>query len=153
MPTATRGAPDSAAPHLTPGQRFGRYRIERLLGRGGMGEVYEAEDLESGRRLALKILLRSLADEADRDRFLREGRLAAAVSHPNTVYVYGTEEIERVPPPPWFVAPRRCHTGIAPCIWGRPRFCPFWPPAAFWRRRSCCPGSRLHCWTRRWTSS
>ena len=97
MPTATRAAPETAGPHLTPGQHFGRYRIERLLGRGGMGEVYEAEDLESGRRLALKILLRSLTDEADRARFLREGRLAAAISHPHTVYVYGTEEIERVP--------------------------------------------------------
>ena len=97
MPTATRGAPDTSAPRLTPGQRFGHYRIERLLGGGGMGEVYEAEDLDSGRRLALKILLQSMADEADRDRFLREGRLAAAVSHPNTVYVYGTEQIEGVP--------------------------------------------------------
>ena len=97
MQTETRAAPDAGAPRLTPGQRFGRYRIERLLGRGGMGEVYEAEDLESGRRLALKILLRSMADTADRDRFLREGRLAAAVSHPHTVYVYGTEQIEGVP--------------------------------------------------------
>ena len=97
MPTETRGAPDTAGPRLTPGQRFGHYRIERLLGCGGMGEVYEAEDLESGRRVALKILLRSLADAADRDRFLREGRLAAAVTHPHAVYVYGTEQIEDVP--------------------------------------------------------
>ena len=97
MPTATAAAPDTGAPRLSPGQRFGHYRIKRLLGRGGMGEVYEAEDLESGRRLALKILLQSMADAADRDRFLREGRLAAAISHPHTVYVYGTEQIEGVP--------------------------------------------------------
>jgi serine/threonine protein kinase len=97
MQTVTRAAPDTGAPRLIPGQRFGRYRVERLLGRGGMGEVYEAEDLESGRRLALKILLQSMADAADRDRLLREGRLAAAVSHPHTVYVYGTEQIEGVP--------------------------------------------------------
>ena len=58
-----------------------------------MGEVYEAEDVESGRRVALKVLGRGLTDENDRARFLREGRLAAAVNHPNVVYVLGTEEI------------------------------------------------------------
>jgi uncharacterized RDD family membrane protein YckC len=76
---------------------FGEYRILRLLGRGGMGAVYEAEDLSSGRRVALKVLGHSLDSPDTRKRFLREGRLAASINHPNTVYVYGTEEIEGAP--------------------------------------------------------
>jgi len=86
-----------AASRLAPGQRFGPYRIERLLGRGGMGEVYEAEHLEHGRRIALKVLSQGLSDATDRARFLREGQLAAAVSHPHSVYVYGSEEIAGIP--------------------------------------------------------
>jgi eukaryotic-like serine/threonine-protein kinase len=81
---------------LGDGQLFGSYRIVRMLGRGGMGEVYEAEHLPSGRRVALKLLRRELND-SDRARFLREGQLAAAISHRHTVYVYGTEEIDGVP--------------------------------------------------------
>ena len=82
---------------LKNGQIFGAYRIERLLGQGGMGEVYEAEQLEHGRRLALKVVSGRLADSADRSRFLREGRLAASVNHPNSVYIFGAEEIEGSP--------------------------------------------------------
>jgi hypothetical protein len=82
---------------LAPGQRFGQYRIERLLGRGGMGEVYEAEHLEHGRRIALKVLSPGLSDAIDRARFLREGQLAAAVNHPHLVYVYGSEDISGMP--------------------------------------------------------
>src|SRR4029453_5283004 len=73
---------------------FGHYRIVRRLGKGGMGEVYEAEDLESGRLVALKILSQSMTQPVDKARFLREGRLAASISHPHCVYVYGTEEIQ-----------------------------------------------------------
>lgn len=80
-----------------PGQEFGSYRILRLLGQGGMGEVYEAEDLHNGRRVALKVMSHALATEADRKRFLREGRLAASVNHPNVVYVHGSEEIDSSP--------------------------------------------------------
>jgi uncharacterized RDD family membrane protein YckC len=76
---------------------FGDYHIHRLLGRGGMGEVYEAEEKSSGRRVALKVMNQALASEQDRKRFLREGRLAAAVSHPNVVYIYGSEEIQGSP--------------------------------------------------------
>jgi eukaryotic-like serine/threonine-protein kinase len=79
-----------------PGE-FGHYRIVRLLGKGGMGEVYEAEDQESGRRVALKILNQHLDSATDKQRFLREGRLAAQVSHSNCVYVYGSEEIDGTP--------------------------------------------------------
>jgi serine/threonine protein kinase len=85
------------ASRLAPGQRFGPYRIERLLGRGGMGEVYEAEHLEHGRRIALKVLSSWLSDAIDRERFLQEGQLAAAVNHPHVVYIYGSEDIAGMP--------------------------------------------------------
>lgn len=88
--------PDDTS-RVAPGQRFGPYRIERLLGRGGMGEVYEAEHFEHGRRIALKVLTQRLSDATDRARFLREGQLAAAVSHPHIVYIYGSEEIAGIP--------------------------------------------------------
>ena len=84
-------------PRLTAGQTWGPYRIGRLLGRGGMGEVYEAESLETGRRLALKLLRSRLEKADDRARFLREGQLAASISHPHTVYIFGSEEIEGLP--------------------------------------------------------
>src|SRR4029450_2486155 len=90
------GAPQDAS-YPEPGQRFGPYRIERLLGRGGMGEVYEAEHLEHGRRVALKVLSQRLSDPIDRARFLREGQLAAAVNHPHVVYIYGSEDISGMP--------------------------------------------------------
>ena len=79
------------------GETFGAYRIERELGHGGMGAVYAAEHLESGRRVALKVLSRQLDSPEARARFLREGRLAASINHPNSVYVFGTEEIEGTP--------------------------------------------------------
>ena len=79
------------------GRIFGGYRLVRLLGKGGMGAVYEAEHAESGRRVALKILSHSLDSPEARARFLREGRLAASINHPNSVYIYGTEEIEGTP--------------------------------------------------------
>ncbi|MEX2560363.1 MAG: protein kinase, partial [Pirellulales bacterium] len=82
---------------LQAGEQFGSYRIGRLLGKGGMGAVYEAEDGRSGRRVALKVLNHKLQSTEHRQRFLREGRLAAAVNHPNNVYIYGTEEIEGTP--------------------------------------------------------
>ena len=62
-----------------------------------MGEVYEAEHLEHGRRIALKVLSPGLSDAIDRARFLREGQLAAAVNHPHLVYVYGSEDISGMP--------------------------------------------------------
>ncbi|HVW05544.1 MAG TPA: protein kinase [Vicinamibacterales bacterium] len=85
------------APRLVDGQVWGPYRIIRLLGRGGMGEVYEAEQLETGRRLALKVLRSTLRGDDDRARFLREGQLAASISHPHTVYIFGSEEVDGAP--------------------------------------------------------
>lgn len=57
----------------------------------------QAEQLEKGRHVALKLLGRSFDDDDLRKRFLREGRLAAGVSHPNCVYIFGSEEIEGTP--------------------------------------------------------
>ena len=82
---------------MQPDTVFGPYRIGRLLGKGGMGEVYAAEDMENGRALALKILSQQLSGGEDRQRFLREGRLAASVSHPNAVYIFGSDEIDGTP--------------------------------------------------------
>jgi uncharacterized RDD family membrane protein YckC len=91
------GVSGPGEPRLTAGQTWGPYRIGRLLGRGGMGEVYEAESLETGRRLALKLLRSRLEKADDRARFLREGQLAASISHPHSVYIFGSEEIEGMP--------------------------------------------------------
>src|SRR5678809_874220 len=60
-------------------------------------DSYEAEHLPSGRRVALKILRHRLQTQNERARFLREGQLAASVSHPHTVYIFGSEEIEGMP--------------------------------------------------------
>src|SRR4030095_6459390 len=79
-------------PRLVEGPPLGAYRGIRLLGRGGMGEVYEAEQLETGRRLALKVLRDTLRGDEDRARFLREGQLAASISHAHTVYIFGSED-------------------------------------------------------------
>ncbi len=100
--TSTGGAstgypPRPGAPHLVDGQLWGSYRVIRLLGRGGMGEVYEAEQLETGRRLALKVLRATLRGDEDRARFLREGQLAASISHAHTVYIFGSEEVGGAP--------------------------------------------------------
>jgi hypothetical protein len=92
-PGASGVAAGGDAPRLADGQRVGAYRVVRLLGRGGMGEVYEAEHLDHGRRVAIKVLNQQLAGREDRARFLREGQLAASLNHPNTVYVFGSEEI------------------------------------------------------------
>src|SRR4051794_205294 len=68
----------------------GRYELQDLLGRGGMSEVYRAQDLELGRRVALKLL----APDADSARFEREARAVASLAHPNVMqlYDYGEDE-------------------------------------------------------------
>ena len=71
------------------------YRIDGLLGRGGMGVVFEAEHLTLRRRAALKIIVPELAVDADfRERFIREARIAATLVHPNVVTVYDAGEVE-----------------------------------------------------------
>src|SRR5215216_1814457 len=71
----------------------GRYRVVALLGRGGMGEVYRADDLKLGQDVALKFLPRSLsADPRTLSRFHDEVRLARRVAHPNVCRVYDVGE-------------------------------------------------------------
>jgi serine/threonine-protein kinase len=71
----------------------GRYRLERPLGHGGMASVYLARDTELGRPVAVKLLAENLSgDEPFRERFVREARLAAGLSHPNVVSVYDAGE-------------------------------------------------------------
>ena len=73
----------------------GRYRIIRKLGSGGMANVYLAEDQELGRRVAIKILNdRHAGDEQFVERFRREAKNAAGLSHPNIVSIYDRGEAE-----------------------------------------------------------
>ena len=74
---------------IASGVEIGGYRVEELIGRGGMGEVYRAHDSRLERNVALKILApRYVDDDAFRERLLRESRLAASLDHPNVVPVY-----------------------------------------------------------------
>src|SRR5438552_4298141 len=74
-------------------ETIGHYRIVRLLGAGGMGRVYRAEDVKLGRGVALKILPDEFArDESRMRRFVREAKAASAVSHPNVAQIYEVGE-------------------------------------------------------------
>ncbi len=83
--------------HDLPGLRealAGQYTLERELGRGGMGIVLLARDEKLDRRVALKVLPPALATQPDtRERFLREARTAAQLSHPNIVPVFRADEL------------------------------------------------------------
>ncbi len=84
---------------FTPGTVLaGRYRVIALLGRGGMGEVYRADDLKLGMAVALKFLPRALAADPSRyQRFLAEIRLSRQVSHPNVCRVHDIADIDGMP--------------------------------------------------------
>ncbi|MGH1345905.1 MAG: protein kinase domain-containing protein [Nannocystales bacterium] len=72
------------------GRRVGRYVLEGPLGRGGMGEVYEALDVELHRRVAIKVARPGPADESRSNRVVAEGRTLASLDHPNVVRVFDT---------------------------------------------------------------
>jgi Protein kinase domain len=99
--SSSSSRPSSSAEYLSEGRFLpgrllaGRYRIIALLGKGGMGEVYRADDLTLGQPVALKFL----PDEAARDqglleRFKNEVRIARRVSHPNVCRVYDVGDVE-----------------------------------------------------------
>jgi hypothetical protein len=102
--TPTRTVAVSSSPSLTrtssdgrflPGETLaGRYRIIALLGRGGMGEVYRADDLTLGQPVALKFLPAEVAENpVALERFRNEVRIARRVSHPNVCRVYDVGEV------------------------------------------------------------
>lgn len=86
-------ASKSDVPQRDRPQRLGEYRIIKLLGEGGMGEVFEAEDTQLLRRVALKVLKTNLADRSKaRERFLREARAVARIQHEHIVPIYQVGE-------------------------------------------------------------
>jgi eukaryotic-like serine/threonine-protein kinase len=82
---------------LKTGTRLGVYEILAALGRGGMGEVYEARDTKLGRNVAIKVLPTIFMNEPQRlARFQREARMLASLNHPNIATIYGLEQYESV---------------------------------------------------------
>jgi len=98
--TSSTATPSTAPPLgpsiLDPSRPFGGHRLVRLVGQGGFAEVWEAERIADGRRVALKLLRRELTEEL-RHRFRLEGRLAASLSHPRTVYIFSADVVEGHP--------------------------------------------------------
>ncbi|HEV2914139.1 MAG TPA: protein kinase [Pyrinomonadaceae bacterium] len=80
---------------LEAGTRLGRYEIRSSIGKGGMGEVYLAQDSQLERTVALKILPPEVASDQQRmHRFVREGKATAALSHPNIAHIYEIGEAD-----------------------------------------------------------
>ena len=80
---------DAMASRTRIGTQVAGFRIESVLGRGGMSVVYVAEQVRLGRRVALKVLTTELAwDDQFRERFVRESQIAAAIDHPNIIPIY-----------------------------------------------------------------
>jgi YVTN family beta-propeller protein len=85
--------PASTDPRI--GSELLGYRIESLLGRGGMGVVYKADDPRLKRHVALKLVAPELSgDERFRERFLRESELAASLEHPNVIPIHDAREVD-----------------------------------------------------------
>jgi hypothetical protein len=113
----------------------GRYRIVALLGRGGMGEVYRADDLKLGQAVAMKFLPEALSQDATAlARFHREVRLARQVSHPNVCRVFDVGGADgRTFLTMEYVASPRCCLALGACR-----------PTKRWRLR----GSYARAWQR-----
>lgn len=95
---ASEGAPPTDGGMLAAGTIVDHFRVTRLIGRGGMGEVYVARDLRLGRRVALKIVAPGhFESSAMRERFLIEAQTTARFSHPNIVTIYAVGEYAGCP--------------------------------------------------------
>jgi serine/threonine protein kinase len=80
---------------LSTGTKLSHYEIISQIGKGGMGEVYQAKDTMLGRDVAIKVLPEEFAKDADRvARFQREAKLLASLNHPNIAAIYGLEEVD-----------------------------------------------------------
>ena len=80
---------------LNAGTKLGRYKIISKIGAGGMGEVYLAQDTSLHRRVALKVLLATVASDGDRmRRFKQEATAAASLNHPNIAHIYEIGEVD-----------------------------------------------------------
>ena len=80
---------------LAPSQTIGHYKILSLLGRGGMGEVYLAEDATLGRNVALKLLPADFTNDINRvHRFQQEARAASKLNHPNIVTIHEVGQVD-----------------------------------------------------------
>jgi predicted Ser/Thr protein kinase len=89
------GRPLDMAAHTRIGTEVAGFRIESVLGRGGMSVVYVAEQMRLGRKVALKVLTTELAwDEQFRERFVRESHIAATIDHPNIIPIYDAGEAD-----------------------------------------------------------
>ena len=81
--------------NFPPKTRFGHFVIAKLLGKGGMGEVYLAEDERLERKVAIKFLNPEFAqDESKLNRFIQEAKAASALNHPNILTVYEIGEAD-----------------------------------------------------------
>lgn len=87
----------SAAVPLTADTCVGNFRIKALIGEGAMGEVYLAQDLVLGRRVALKLIRKAVVEEGGIDRFLEEARATASFNHPHIVTLHAVGEHEGRP--------------------------------------------------------
>jgi serine/threonine protein kinase len=77
------------------GKTLAHYEITSQIGKGGMGEVYQAKDTKLGRSVAIKVLPQEFAQDTDRvARFQREAKLLASLNHPNIAAIYGLEEVD-----------------------------------------------------------
>src|SRR3989475_12137144 len=82
---------------VASGTNLGHYEIRSLIGAGGMGEVYLAQDTKLDRKVALKILPAEVASDQQRmRRFVQEAKAAAALNHPNIAHIYEISEAEGV---------------------------------------------------------